>query len=80
MLAGRPGGGCDWQPGSTLGLLREPDVTHVGAATDHVVESFRNQLFAGYKTGEGVPAELMAQFPLAEEALRALGVVGLADE
>ncbi|MFI5367326.1 MAG: 5'-3' exonuclease H3TH domain-containing protein, partial [Candidatus Binatia bacterium] len=61
--------------GSTLALLREPDVTHVGAATDHVVESFRNRLFAGYKTGEGVPPELMAQFPLAEEALRALGVV-----
>src|SRR5512135_3664511 len=60
--------------GSTLALLREPGVTHVGAATDHVVESFRNQLFDGYKTGEGVPADLMAQFPLAEEALRALGV------
>ena len=70
---GRAGG--DRPIGSTLGLLREPDVTHVGAATDHVVESFRNQLFAGYKTGEGVPPELMAQFPLAEEALRALGVV-----
>jgi 5'-3' exonuclease len=54
---------------------REPGVTHVGAATDHVIESFRNQLFAGYKTGAGVPAELLAQFPLAEEALRALGVV-----
>jgi 5'-3' exonuclease len=61
--------------GSTLALLREPDVTHVGAATDHVIESFRNQLFAGYKTGEGVPPELLAQFPLAEEALRALGIV-----
>ncbi len=61
--------------GSTLSLLREPGVTHVGAATDHVVESFRNQLFAGYKTGEGVPPELMAQFPIAEDALRAIGVV-----
>ena len=61
--------------GSTLALLREPGVTHVGAATDHVIESFRNQLFAGYKTGEGVPPELLAQFPLAEDALRALGVV-----
>src|SRR5215470_4949785 len=60
---------------TTLALLREPDVTHIGAATDHVIESFRNQLFAGYKTGEGVPADLTAQFPLAEEALRALGVV-----
>jgi len=61
--------------GSTLALLREPGVTHVGAATDHVIESFRNPLFAGYKTGEGVPPELMAQFPLAEDALRALGIV-----
>jgi len=61
--------------GSTLALLREPGVTHVGAATDHVIESFRNDLFAGYKTGEGVPEELLAQFPLAEEALRALGIV-----
>jgi 5'-3' exonuclease len=61
--------------GSTLALLREPGVTHVGAATDHVIESFRNRLFDGYKTGEGVPAELMSQFPLAEDALRALGIV-----
>jgi len=61
--------------GSTLALLREPGVTHIGAATDHVIESFRNQLFDGYKTGEGVPAELMSQFPLAEDALRALGIV-----
>jgi 5'-3' exonuclease len=61
--------------GSTLALLREPEVTHVGAATDHVIESFRNRLFDGYKTGEGVPPELMSQFPLAEDALRALGVV-----
>lgn len=60
---------------STLALLREPAVTHVGAATDHVIESFRNELFAGYKTGAGVPPELMAQFPLAEDALRALGLV-----
>jgi 5'-3' exonuclease len=61
--------------GTTLALLREPGVTHVGAATDHVIESFRNDLFPGYKTGAGVPAELLAQFPVAEEALRALGVV-----
>jgi len=61
--------------GSTLALLGEPGVTHIGAATDHVIESFRNQLFDGYKTGEGVPPELMAQFDLAEEALRALGVI-----
>jgi 5'-3' exonuclease len=58
-----------------LALLRQPEVTHVAAATDHVVESFRNRLFAGYKTSEGVPADLLEQFPLAEEALSALGVV-----
>ena len=61
--------------GSTLALLREPEVTHIAAATDHVIESFRNQLFDGYKTGEGVAPELLAQFPLAEDALRALGIV-----
>lgn len=59
---------------STLGLLREPGVTHLAAATDQVIESFRNEMFAGYKTGEGVPEELMAQFPLAERALAAMGV------
>ncbi len=56
-------------------LLRNPDVTHVGVAFDHVVESFRNQLFDGYKTGEGIDPELYAQFPLAEQAARALGMV-----
>ena len=61
--------------GSTLALLREPGVTHVGAATDHVIESFRNHLFDGYKTGEGIAPELFAQFPLAEDGLRALGIV-----
>jgi len=60
---------------STVVLLRDPAITHVAAATDHVIESFRNQLFAGYKTGEGIPPDLWAQFPLAEEALAALGVV-----
>jgi 5'-3' exonuclease len=60
---------------STLSLLQEPEVTHVGAATDHVIESFRNRLFADYKTGEGLDPDLWAQFPLAEDALRALGVV-----
>jgi 5'-3' exonuclease len=58
-----------------LALLRQPDVTHVAAATDHVIESFRNGLFAGYKTSEGVPADLLEQFPLAEEALSAIGIV-----
>jgi 5'-3' exonuclease len=60
---------------STLALLRQPEVTHLAAATDHVIESFRNGLFDGYKTGEGLPDDLMRQFPLAEEALEALGVV-----
>lgn len=60
---------------SLAALLREPCVTHIAVAFDHVIESFRNDLFAGYKTSEGVPAELLAQFPLAEEAVRGLGVV-----
>src|SRR5213076_2613055 len=49
--------------------------THVGVATDHVIESFRNGLWPGYKTGEGIEPDLKAQFPLLEEALSALGVV-----
>ncbi|HUI26423.1 MAG TPA: 5'-3' exonuclease H3TH domain-containing protein [Candidatus Kryptonia bacterium] len=61
--------------GSTLALLRQPEVTHIAAATDHVIESFRNHLFAGYKTGEGIAPDLWTQFPLAEKALRGLGVV-----
>ena len=61
--------------GTTLSLLREPDVTHLGAATDHVIRSFRNDLWHGYKTEEGVPADLLAQFPLAERALESIGVV-----
>src|SRR4051812_29034640 len=48
--------------------------THVGVATDHIIESFRNRLWPGYKTGEGIEPELWAQFPLLEEALTALGV------
>jgi 5'-3' exonuclease len=48
--------------------------THIGVATDHVIESFRNALWPGYKTGEGVEPDLMAQFPLLEEALSALGI------
>ncbi len=55
--------------------MREDGVSHVGVAFDHVIESFRNQLFPGYKTGEGVEAGLMSQFPLAERAADALGVV-----
>ncbi len=70
------------QVGATLGLLRSllmlltsPGVTHVACAFDHVIESFRNGLFPGYKTGAGVDPDLLAQFPLAEEAVSALGVV-----
>lgn len=56
-------------------LLREPEVTHVAVAFDHVIESFRNDLFAGYKTGEGIEPALRSQFDLVEDATRALGVV-----
>jgi 5'-3' exonuclease len=49
--------------------------THVGVATDHVIDSFRNDLWPGYKTGEGIDPDLLSQFPLLEDALRALGVV-----
>ena len=59
---------------TTLRLLREDGVTHVAAATDAVIESFRNDLFEGYKTGEGVPPDLLQQFRLAEEALESIGV------
>jgi len=59
--------------GSILGMLRG-GATHVGVATDHVIESFRNQLWRGYKTSAGVPRNLLSQFPLLEDALRALGV------
>ncbi len=55
-------------------LLREDGVTHVGIAFDTVIESFRNDLFDGYKTSFGVPEDLMSQFPLAEQAAEALGV------
>ena len=58
---------------SVVDLLAE-GATHVGVATDHVVESFRNDLYDGYKTGEGIDPDLFAQFPLLEEALEALGV------
>lgn len=60
---------------SLVALLSESEVTHLGCAFDHVVESFRNELYAGYKTSEGIESDLLAQFPLAEEAVRALGIV-----
>jgi 5'-3' exonuclease len=68
--------------GATLGLVRsmmlllnDPEVTHVAVAFDHVIESFRNKMYTGYKTGEGVDPALMAQFPLAEKVISALGLV-----
>jgi 5'-3' exonuclease len=60
---------------SMLAMLREPGVSHVGVAFDHVIESFRNDLFAGYKTGEGIDPDLWSQFELAEEVCRAIGIV-----
>jgi 5'-3' exonuclease len=60
---------------SVLSLLREDGVTHLGCATDHVIRSWRNERYAGYKTDEGMPPELLEQFGLLEEALEALGVV-----
>jgi 5'-3' exonuclease len=58
-----------------LFLLREEGATHVGCATDRVIESFRNDLFPGYKSSAGMPPELLAQFPIAEAAVEALGIV-----
>ena len=58
-----------------LYLLREEGATHVGCATDRVIESFRNDLFPGYKSSAGMPPELLAQFPVAEAAIEALGLV-----
>jgi 5'-3' exonuclease len=72
---GRPVGATLGLVRSLMALLREDGVTHVGVAFDHVIESFRNDLYDGYKTVEGVPEELLAQFPLAERAVRALGLV-----
>ena len=70
---GREVGAVRGVVGSVLGMLEE-DVTHLGVATDHVVESFRNALWPGYKTAEGIEPAILAQFPLLEEALEALGV------
>ena len=59
---------------SVLSMI-ERGTTHLGVATDHVVESFRNDLYPGYKTSEGVAPELLSQFPILEEALEAMGAV-----
>jgi 5'-3' exonuclease len=78
-----PGGGHTNGTGDEVGAVRgvlrslsamlADGATHVGVATDHVIESFRNDLYAGYKTGEGVDPVLFGQFPLLEEALEAAG-------
>jgi 5'-3' exonuclease len=59
---------------SMLSLLREPDLTHVAAATDHVIESWRNDVYPAYKSSAGMDRQLLAQFGDAERALRALGI------
>ncbi len=73
-LDGREVGAVRGLLASLGSLLREPGVTHVAIAFDTVIESFRNELFAGYKTGEGIDPPLWAQFPLAERAAHALGL------
>ena len=73
--------GVDQPYGAVIGVLNtilqmiEEGATHVGVATDHVIESFRNDLWSGYKTGDGIEAALGAQFHPLEEALQAMGVV-----
>ena len=71
---GRPVNAVQGLVDSMLSLLREPDVTHIGAATDHVIESWRNDLYPGYKSSAGVDPTLLAQFEDAERALEALGM------
>ena len=72
---GRPIGAVRGLIQTLLVLLRQEEVTRVACAFDHVIESFRNELFSGYKTGAGVPEELFSQFELAERAVRCLGIV-----
>src|ERR1700688_4707059 len=73
--------GQDRPFGAVVGVLQtllqmiEQGATHVGVATDHIIESFRNRIWAGYKTGEGIEPALLAQFHPLEEALTAMGVV-----
>lgn len=59
---------------SILGMMHS-GVTHIAVATDHIIESFRNDLWPGYKTGAGIEPDLLAQFPLLEEAVAAAGIV-----
>jgi len=71
---GRPVNAVQGLIDSMLSLLREPDVTHIGAATDHVIESWRNDLYPGYKSSAGVDPDLLAQFADAERGIEALGM------
>jgi 5'-3' exonuclease len=71
---GRPVNAVQGLVDSMLSLLREPDVTHIGAATDYVIESWRNDLYPGYKSSVGIDPDLLAQFRDAERALSALGI------
>ena len=72
---GMPMSGVSGLVEQLLTLLRYEGATHIGCATDRVIESFRNDLYPGYKSSAGMPPELLAQFPIAEEAIDALGVV-----
>src|SRR5579859_2680750 len=74
VISGQEVGAVRGVLGSVLSMI-EGGATHLGVATDHVVESFRNDLYPGYKTSEGVPPELLSQFPILEEALESMGVV-----
>ena len=74
-IDGAPVGATTGVVESVLSLLRDDGVTHLGCATDHVIHSWRNERYTGYKTDEDMPPELKGQFGLMEEALRALGVV-----
>ena len=72
---GRPVGAVRGLLQTVLALLRQKGVSHLGCAFDHVIESFRNKVYAGYKTGAGTPGDLLAQFGLAEQAVCSLGIV-----
>ena len=72
---GRPMSGVAGLVEQLLYLLRDQGATHVGCATDRVIRSFRNDLYPGYKTEAGMPPELLDQFPIAEQAIQALGLV-----
>src|ERR671915_802754 len=71
---GRPVNAVQGLVDSMLSLLREPDLTHIGAATDYVIESWRNDMYPGYKSSAGMDPDLLAQFRDAERALAALGM------